>query len=215
MVAAAYATREDLYRYGLPRGLLANPGRLTAAVYPDSDSIELDGHGFEDGTALLVRVEDGGAMPAPLVAGSLYYALRVSDMLFRLSETDGGSAINLTSAGSLLVVAASFEPTIDSELERYSRLLDSYLPAHQVPLTEPYPSVVVACVAKLAAASLLEITGQASDQVQASAEQTRRELTRLMRGVTLRDDRATAPANLAVAWGDGPRYDDSYSGVIP
>lgn len=213
----AYAAREDLYRYGLPRGQLANPGRLCAAVHSDSSSFELDQHGFENGTAVLFRAESGGVLPAPIETGTTYYAIRSSESLFQVSATDGGSALELLSIGASVVVATSLEPVIDAELERYSRLVDSYLPAHQVPLESPYPVFVVGSVAKLAAASLLEITGQASPLIQSSAEQTRRELARMMKGVPLRDGAATAPANLAVAESVsvGGRGWDTTGGTLP
>lgn len=195
----AYATREDLYRYGLPRGLLANPGRLVGAIYTASDTVELESHGFETDTALVFRAEEGGSMPSPLVAGTTYYAIRVSDSQFKVATTAGGSAVNLSTDGESVVVSTSLDATLDAELERYSRLVDSYLPAHQVPLTDPVPVVIVGCVAKLAAASLLEIMGQSSALVQASAEQTRKELARLVKGIPLRDANATASANLAVS----------------
>lgn len=197
----AYATRQDLYRYGLPRGLLANPGRLVASVDTSTETFVLDGHGFEDDDELLFRAEEGGTLPAPLVAGTTYYAIRVSYDSFRVAASSGGSAINITAAGSSTVVSTSLEPTIDAELERFSRLVDSYIPAHAVPLESPYPAVVVSIVAKLAAESLLAITGQASASITASAEQTRKELARLMAGVPLRDAAIVTQANLARAEG--------------
>lgn len=199
-MAVSYATRADLYRYGLPRGLLSNPGRLAATVSTIGDTFELEDHGFESGAEVQLRAEAGGALPAPLVGGTIYYVLRVSDSLFRLAETLGGAVIDLTSEGGSIVVAASLEPTIDAELERCSRLFDTYLPAHAVPLVAPFPAFVSACVAKLAAAALLEITGQSSALVQASAEQTRKEMARLAGGINLRDPAATSASNCAIGW---------------
>lgn len=195
----SYASREDLYRYGLPRGLLANPAQSLGSVSSSTDVMTLDGHGFETGTPLLFRAEEGGSLPSPLVAGTTYYAIRLTDSTFQASATSGGAALNLTTDGQFVMVSTSLDSTIDAELERYSRLVDSYLPAHAVPLESPFPSVVVGIVAELAAASLLAIRGQASALVQGKAEQTRKELARLLKGVPLRDSRATAPTNLAIA----------------
>jgi hypothetical protein len=195
----AYATRADLYLYGLPRGLLSNPARMVDSAIASTDTFTLDQHGFEDGDVLLFRAESGGNLPGNIAASTAYYAIRVTDSTFQVSATNGGVAVNLSSDGELVLVAASLEAVIDAELERYSRLVDSYIPAHNVPLESPYPAVIVASVAKLAAASVLELMGQSSTLIQAGAEQTRRELGRLAKGVALRDSRAVSGANLAVA----------------
>ena len=86
----AYATRSDVYKYGLPRGMLANPGRLCASVLASTNAFELDGHGFETDDPILLRAEGTGAMPAPLVAGTTYYAIRVSESIFRIAATPAG-----------------------------------------------------------------------------------------------------------------------------
>jgi hypothetical protein len=198
MAAPAYATVEDIYRYGLPRGLLSNPARLVHAVRPAQDTVELDGHGIATGTPLRFRAEEGGTLPAPLTDGATYYGIRVDDARFQVAAAPAGPAIDFTTAGTLVLVWSPIEPLIEAELERYSRIADTYLPAHAVPLVAPFPSFIVGCVAKLAAASLLEICGQSSELVQASATETRRELARLAKGIPLRDERATPPANLAV-----------------
>lgn len=211
----AYATRADLYRYGFPRGLLANPGRMIAAANATTNLLELDGHGFEDGDALLFRAEEGGSLPSPLVAGTTYYAKRLTDSTFQVSATVSGAALDLTSAGSSIIVSTSLEPTIDAELEACSRIADTYVPAHAAPFTAPYPAEIVRCVAKLAAASLLEITGQSSALIQAGAAQTREELKRLATGIPLRDPLATAQTNLAVGRTVDYSTSGGYSGSIP
>ncbi len=195
----AYATRSDLYLYGLPRGLLANPGRLCASASSGSEIFTLDQHGFEDDDQLLFRAEEGGSLPGGVSAGTTYYCIRLTDSTFKVSASSGGSAVNLSSDGTSVVVSTSLEPLIDAELERVSRLVDTYIPGHLVPFTAPYPKEVVAVVAKLAAASILAITGQASALITAEAEQTRKELSRLMTGLSLRDPNATAAAHFAVA----------------
>ena len=93
----AYATTRDLYRYGLARGALAMPGRLVESSAAASDLLTLDGHGFVDGDAVLVRAAEGGTLSAPLAEGTTYYVLRQTDSTFKLAATDGGAAIDLTS----------------------------------------------------------------------------------------------------------------------
>jgi hypothetical protein len=207
----AYATRRDVYRYGLPRGTLGSPARLVAASRASTDVLELDGHGFEDDDELLLRATDGGTLSAPLVAGTTYDAIRLTDSTFKLSATAGGAAINLTSDGVSMLVAIALP--FDEVLEFYSRWVDDLLPAHLVPLSAPVPVTVVATVAELAAKKLLQLAGHASVTVNEAELAAKARLERWAKGLPLRDTTATASANLAVSeaagasdprgWGSG------------
>lgn len=208
-VANVYATRADLYRYGLPRGLLANPGRLCASALASSNAFTLDGHGFEDGDALLFRAESGGSLPSPIVAGTVYYARRASESTFEAAATAGGSAINLTTDGVSVVVSAALP--VDEVLEFYSRFADGFIP-HVAPLSAPYPIIVTAIVAELAAKKLLLIAGQSSASMTEAEVGAKAQLERWATGVPVRDARATASATLAYSeacardsrgWGSG------------
>lgn len=214
MSSDVYCTREDLYRYGLPRGLLANPGRLVAAVYPSTDIFELDGHGFGDAesgrTAVLFRAEAGGSLPAELTAGTTYYAEFVTDSTFQAyADAIGGSPINLSTAGSGIVVSTKLP--IDEVSEYYSRFVDDFLPAHAVPLTPPYPVRVSGVVAELVATRLLIIAGQKSGTMNEIELAAKAQLERWAKGLPLRDARATIRANLSYSgnatggrqWGPG------------
>lgn len=91
----------------------------------------------------------GGALPAPLVAGTEYYAKNVASKTFQVAATAGGSAINLTDTGSgvhyvgevpklirqWMLIAMGFmyeyrEPIVTgavvSRLEFVDRMLDRY-----------------------------------------------------------------------------------------
>lgn len=196
---AAYATRADLYRYGLPRGLLANPARLCASAEDSTDTFVLDAHGFETDDQLLFRAEEGGELPAPLVEGTTYYAIRLTDATFKISATQGGAAVNLTTDGVSVLVAIALP--IDDVLEFYSRFVDAFLPAHLVPLVAPYPITVTALVAELSAQKLLLIAGQSSKSMTEIELAAKAQLERWAKGVPLRDTRATASANLAISEG--------------
>ena len=195
----AYATRADLYRYGLPRGLLANPARLCASAEDTTDVFALDGHGFETGDLLLFRAEEGGTLPAPLAEGATYYAIRLSESTFKVSATLGGAAVNLTTDAVSALVAVALP--VDEVLEFYSRFADAFLPAHLVPLPAPYPITVTALVAELAAKKLLLISGQTSASMTEIELGAKAQLERWALGIPLRDGRATASANLAVSEG--------------
>jgi hypothetical protein len=182
----------------LPRGLLANPGRICSSVLASSDAFELDGHGFETDDPLVFRIESGGTMPAPIATGTTYRAIRVSDTLFQVAAAAAGPAIDLTTDGALVVVATPLP--FDEVLEFYSRFVDGCIPAHAVPLTAPYPITVTALVAELSAHRLLLIAGQSSESMTAIELGAKAQLERFANGmVPGRDARFTASTNLAVA----------------
>lgn len=200
MSAAVYATRSDVYAFGLPRGTLGSSSRLVASAQAANDTIELEDHGFDDGSRVIFRAVEGGALAAPLVSGTVYYAIRISDATFQVAANDGGSAIDLTSDGVSMLVAT--ELPFDMVLEFYSRFVDACLPAHLVPLKPDangkYPAVIVAMVAELSACKLQMLSGTSSVSVAEREVAAKEQLKRMQLGTPLRDERATGPANLAV-----------------
>jgi len=211
-----YAKPADVYKYGLPRGMLANPGRLCASALAASDTFELDEHGFETDDAMLFRAEAGGALPSPIAAGTTYRAIRVSPSIFQASATAGGPAIDLTTDGAAVVVATPLP--FDEVLEFYSRFVDPFLPAHLVPLKAPYPVTVTAIVAELSAKKLLQIAGQSSANMTEAELAAKAQLERWAKGIPLRDTRATSPASVAyseAAPAVGPRNWTPQGGTLP
>lgn len=200
MTVNVYATRSDVYRYGLPRGTLGTPGRLVASAVAAMDLIELDGHGFETDDPIVFRAGEGGTLPAPLVASTTYYAINETDSTFKISATQGGSAINLTTDGVNVFVATPLP--FDEVLEFYSRWVDGFLPAHFVPLKPDddgrFPVIVSGIVAELAAKKLQQLAGHASVSVGEYEIAAKAQLERWSKGVPLRDP-AEGDANRAVA----------------
>lgn len=195
-----YATRRDVYDFGLPRGTLGSPARLVASSRAATDTLELEDHGFETGDRLLLRAVDGGTLSSPLVAGVVYFAIRVSDATFKISATDGGPPIDLTSDGASMLVAT--ELPFDRILEYYSRFVEDCVPAHCVPFEHDgdgaYPTVITATVAELAAKKLQTLSGTSSVSVTEAEVAAKEVLKRWGQGIPLRDARATAPSNCAV-----------------
>jgi hypothetical protein len=192
----AYATRRDLYTYGLPRGIVGRQGRLVSSSKAATDVLELDGHGFETDDELLLRATEGGTLSAPLAEGTVYYAIRLTDSTFKLAATAGGAAINITSDGVSMVVSTPLP--LDEILEVYSRWVDDFLPGHVVPLESPYPVTVVATVAELAAKKIAHLAGVSSESINEAELAAKAKLERWAKGIPLRDTRATASANKAV-----------------
>lgn len=192
----AYATRADVYKFGLPKGTLGSVARLVASSRAGTDTLELEDHGFETDDQVLVRATANGTLSSPLVEGTTYYVIRLTSSTFKLAATAGGAAINLTTDGVSMLVTTSLP--FDDVLEFYSRFVDAFLPAHMVPLAAPYPIVVVATVAELASKKLQHLSGASSELVKEAELGAKAQLERWAKGIPLRDARATASANLAV-----------------
>ncbi len=194
-----YCTESDLYDFGIPRGAIPNGGRLAAdpPASTSTNAIELDGHGFASGDLVAFRAEGGGSLPSPLAEGTTYYALPVNDTHFQVSLTDGGAAVDLTTAGSGVVVLTPLP--IDAAIAFASALIDNMIPAHAVPLAEPYPPIVVMTCAELAAAKLAARSGSSSVSLTATADAARKRLEHWAKGIPLRGTGASAqtPTNLA------------------
>lgn len=198
----AYCLPSDLYLYGLPRGALASPGRLVESVSTADDALQLDGHGFDDGTVVQFRTAGGGALPSPLVASTDYHVIVVDDWHFQIAASAGGAAIDITTAGTTFAVYAPLP--VAATLNKVSRMIDDMLPAHVVPLVEPYPDVVRMTCAELSAAELLALTGGTSVTLGATYDAARKRLERWARGVPVRGTNAPHPAQHAYAASSRP-----------
>ncbi len=180
-------------------GTMPSPSSLVASSVAGTDVVTLDGHGFETGDALLLRAVDGGTLSAPLVDGTTYYAIRLTDSTFKVAATSTGSAIDLTSTGIEMVVSRPLE--FDYWIGFYSRWADTSLPGHLVPMgrVTAVPSVLEGIVADLVAKRMFNVGGQASDTLKQMEIDSAAQLARFASGMPIRDANATAGANLAVA----------------
>jgi hypothetical protein len=198
-----YATRDDVYRQGVPRGALVSRGRFVESVDVSTNTLEVEGHGLDSGTPCQVRSDAGGGLPSPLSASVVYYALPVSgsDSLLQLSATEGGAAIDLTTTGAApFVLFVPLAPMLDDLIEVYSRWLDSLAIGHAVPFSAPVPAWVRHCVAVRTAAHAARVLGLGTqaEQIFEAERMAISDAMRLAKGPPLRDASATAPANRAV-----------------
>ncbi len=201
MTAIVYATRADLDDFGgIPDGALANAGREVASSTASTNIIELDAHGFATDDEVLLRAAEGGTLSAPLVAGTTYFAIRLSDSTFKVAATSGGAAIDLSTNGVSMIATKPLP--IDRMLELYSRWVEGFLPAHLVPVPADddgaFPIEITAIVARLAGKALLNLNGKASEIVDKAEIVAMAQLARWATGIPLRDAGITASANLAV-----------------
>ena len=189
---SSYCTAPDLYAYGVPRGGLPNPARLIVDSVTGSDVLTLDNHALTTGDEVQFRAEAGGTLPAPIAAGTTLYAIRITDSTFSVGSTLAlalaGTALNITGAATNTVLITPL-PYIDA-IEWASGVVDNFLPAHIVPLTAPYPSVVVACAADLAASRMLSYVGGTSVDIAAKLSQAQKMLDRWAKAIPLRGENA-------------------------
>ncbi|WP_018503092.1 hypothetical protein [Parafrankia discariae] len=90
---------------GVFRGMLPNSGgeapRQFAAA--TTDTLTSPGHGYSNGQRVTVLPGVGGAVPAGLTVGAHYWVINAATDTLQLSATQGGSAVDITAAGSGLV----------------------------------------------------------------------------------------------------------------
>lgn len=196
---SSYCEPADLYAFGLPRGSIPHPGRLAGAVSISANTVELDVHGFAQNDLVSFRAEAGGALPAPLVVGTDYYVIPVTESTFQVATASGGVAVDLTTAGSRFVVIAPLP--VAATIAAISSLIDDMLPGHVVPLTAPYPEIVRLTAAELVS-QRLGLRG--GPEVVDTAF---KRLARWAKGIPIRGTNAPTSAGLAVSAAAG--YSDS------
>jgi hypothetical protein len=194
-----YCTPADLVTFGVPRGSIPNPGRVVASVNVTDNTITLDGHDLSDDLPIAFRAGPTGSLPAPLVAGTVYYAEPLDDTRFRVRASVGGAAIDLTTAGSIVLLLVPLDK--GSAISFASRLLDNMMPAHVVPLdADAIPDVVRYTCAELAAWKLASMRGSASKSLTDMYTAADAVVKRWAKGVPVRGEpRADKRTNIAVS----------------
>lgn len=72
---------------------------VTFTADDTTDVCTSNAHGLVNGNKVMVS-NSGGALPGGLTANTVYYIITAATNTFQLSATEGGAAINLSSAGS-------------------------------------------------------------------------------------------------------------------
>ena len=192
----ALCTRADVFAFGLPRDVFPFPARLIASVAPLANTLELDGHGLELNDPVQFRAESGGSLPAPITEGTTYYAIPIDDYRFAVSASPSGSALDVTTAGSRVLLLIQLP--VEAAITWASRIVEDSLPAHVLPLTEPPAEQIRLAVAELAACRLAARLGSATKSVADTLASIERRLARWASGVPVRGTNAPASAVLAV-----------------
>lgn len=194
----AYCTQADVYAYGLPPGSLANPGRLLSGVSVESNLLRLGGHGFSLDDQVTFRAEGCASLPDPLNADSVYWVVPHGEHAFGVKDSPTATAeIQLLTEGEDTLVIAAVP--WDKSLDWGAAIVDSYLPAHVVPLSPPYPPRVVHWNAVLAAQKLIAWSGSTSVDLNSVIEQARRDLEAFAKGAPLRGANSPERTNIAAS----------------
>ncbi len=194
-----YCTPDDLHAFGIPRGSVPNPGRAVASVDTTDNAFTLDAHDLSTDLAVTFRAGPGGTLPAPIVAGTTYYAEPVDDSRFRVRASVGGAAVDLTTAGSIVLLIVPLNKA--DAISWASRRLDEMLPAHVVPLeVGAIPEVVAHVCAELAAWKLSNMRGSTAKSLTDMYTAADQLIKRWAKGVPVRGTPAASKrANLAVS----------------
>jgi len=193
----AYCDFTDLFSFGLPRGALRNPGRLVSGV-ASANALDLDVHGLAADDELTFRAGAGGSLPSPLASGTTYYAIPVTESRFQVAASAGGAAVSLTTDGTNVICIIELPES--SVRDWATSVVDDMLPAAMVPLTAPYPPIVRATTAEIAAARLLTLAGQAPSQPLATIlDGAQKRLARWSKSVPIRGTNAPAAAGLSAS----------------
>lgn len=197
----AVATAADLYEHGLPPGI-SFTSRLVESANATADTIEVNGHNIGLNKPVQFTVDDGGALPAPLVVDTVYYAKPVagSDSLLQVAASEDVAAINLTTTGTApFRIVRSISGVIEAAIAHWSMVVCRKLIGHVVPPEPPYPVELVGMVCKLSIRTVLRATRAGGfQQLIDEADKVEQFLAEISaNGSTLRDDAATEGANIA------------------
>lgn len=193
-----YCAASDLYAHGFPRGSVPNPGRLIDSADTSANTLALDQHGFSLNDPVSFRAEAGGSLPAPLVAGTTYFAKPSSDDVFQVTATEDGTAIDLSSAGENFIAIAALP--VGSAITWASQVIDDMLPAHVVPLdADAIPEIVRMTCAELAAGKLAARAGAQSKSLTEIVDAASKRLARWGKGVPIRGAVVPPSASLAAS----------------
>jgi hypothetical protein len=218
MTQTAYCTTADVYRF-VPPGVLEVPGRLVSAVSSTSEVITLAGHGLSTDQEVLFRAESGGSLPSPLVAGTTYYAIVLTADTFQVATAAGGGAINLTTAGTNVILVVPLQWT--AWIAECSAMVEQTMPAHVVPCLNSdgsIPEPVRVYTAALVALRALAHVGAETAAVQGQMEFWSKQADKWGRGVPLRGVDVPASANCAITrsgYSVDPRGWDRGTGMLP
>lgn len=211
------ATLDEFYTHGLRSELLVRNGRAVVSVDATANTITLPMHGAAaDDPVRFSSQTTSGTLPGGLSASSSYYAIPVSDDILQVSATAGGAAVDLTTAGTGVILAI-FSPTprVQKQLEAASAQVQAALVVAGE-LVAPYPLEVVMVTCHIAALTVAASFGlvnaaqvtQDVEYIKARYDAAMKALERWRAGqrpAGLVDSTTDTSEDGAVSWGDASR----------
>ena len=143
-----YATLQSFYDFLKAEAIVCSARRVTG-VDSATNRFRVPGHGFTTGDAIRFELGEaayGGtaSLPSPLSEFVVYYVTIASSDLFTVSLTDGGAAVDITTAGvGLLSCILDLSASITRHLTRNASRVDKCLLAQgvELPLVGDFPDI--------------------------------------------------------------------------
>lgn len=215
---ATLCTHEDVFRYGLPRGAVSQPGRVLSGVNVADNYLELGSHNLQLDTPVALHAPDGGRVPAPIPEATTLFAIPVYEDRLRLalvrSDAPGYAPIVLADVGAgRVLLSVSLLPQLDAFIGFYSQWAITNTPGNG-PFTgvdanaapADVPDELRMLVAVRAGAAFLRAVGKSIPTVFEQEAQLLRDWARMQRGVSMRTDSTrTNNARGATPGGSLPR----------
>jgi hypothetical protein len=108
----AYENEREYY-FWFDKGTISHSFNATTAVNAGTDQINIPNHGY----ATNDQITFSGAVPAGLVASTVYYAIRVDANNIQVSATVSGPAIDInTAVGTCVVSHSSQDPNLANKI---------------------------------------------------------------------------------------------------
>jgi hypothetical protein len=196
----AFCNPSDVYDHGLPRGALPGTGRVVSEIAQAGDGsavFRLRAHGFAADAAVRVRAEAGGRLPSPLEQDVPYYVQPLNEDAFQLALAAEGDPITVSSRACGLVVIPP--DVVQAACEWATSLVEEMMPAHVLPLEEPYPEAIRITTAELAAWKAMGNAGGAQVSLTAMYDEAQKRVARWAKGVPLRKNPPPAANKALVA----------------
>lgn len=169
-----YASRDHVYTLALSAEAFVRRARPVDPVNVDgtSGTIRLEAHGLTGNDALTFEVTSGGTLPTGISAFTVYYPIVVSQDLFKVATSQGGTPLTFGSVGKGWSIKVDQGRRLDRHIAEASAWVDQHMTAHAPPLvpdsvtygTDLYPLQVVGLVARRAARNFVTSTVFESDQ---------------------------------------------------
>lgn len=140
MPASAYCENADIFAL-VPPEAFVHPRQKVETVSVSLSTLTVRAHGLPLDHPVTVApyvtvTGQSGVLPAPLAAGTVYYAIPAGSDGVKLAASPGGAAIALTDVGSgVFGILRDYEPDLTACRYEAARLIDWDAIAHRSPLS--------------------------------------------------------------------------------